>query len=752
MADDKTKGEYDPVKVVIEDTDAEVFDDKCSAQLKRMPKQTWTVLLAELCERFSYYGIKTVLVLYLVTISTAPTEDEKKSYAKAAYHAFSMVSYFTGVFGAMMADSLFGKFKTIFWSLVVYCIGEVILTLTSIPSIGNGLDTGPLIGLFTLAIAGGNIKPCMAAFGGDQLPQKDVGLITKFFNLFYMAVNVGAMLTMIVVPLMRTEIRCFGNQCYPVVFGVNCIIIILATVAFMAGSAWYVKKEPEGNMMIRVFKIIGCAMSEKRKTKGDSHKYQHWLYYAQTKYEKAEIDDVRALLRVLVMYIPLPVFWALFHQQGSSWTLQAQQMDGDLGGGGSLRSDQMQFFNPVLVLILIPFFDAFLYPGLQRCNLGLSPLKKMTIGMVLAAIAFAITGFIQIKIQDVQPLPVAPPKGQVSIDFVNVSPCEKVEIDYDNFYRTIIPYGKHSGHDHGQAGDQTFKLRGHNCYAKSDGPYDTDVTVTLTPDTRQTIFMDINDQNQMTAVVKDHIFPEVSVKKSNSRVRTIYAPDVSKPSRITLKYVHEIEKKQSMTFDNFTSDDSNYTKIVADEYQLVVLDQDTGDDIPVSVSERLKLGTFGAYTITLTRPMHEKSASKLVAHLYEDVVSTSVHRIWQLPQYIVITAGEVMFSVTGLEFAYSQAPPSMKSVLQACWLVTTAFGDLIVVILSLSKPVDGVEKEMFLYGGVMLVVAIIFAIMSYFYTYSDYSGNATKPEPVDETELKEKNLKNSESTDSMTHL
>ena len=61
------------------------------------------------------------------------------------------------------------------------------------------------------------------------------------------------------------------------------------------------------------------------------------------------------------------------------------------------------------------------------------------------------------------------------------------------------------------------------------------------------------------------------------------------------------------------------------------------------------------------------------------------------------------------------------------------------------------EKEMFLYGGVMLVVALVFAIMSYFYTYSDFSGNATEVKPAEENEMKE-NIQSSESTDSMTHL
>lgn len=59
----------------------------------------------------------------------------------------------------------------------------------------------------------------------------------------------------------------------------------------------------------------------------------------------------------------------------------------------------------------------------------------------------------------------------------------------------------------------------------------------------------------------------------------------------------------------------------------------------------------------------------------------SVHMLWLLIQYVVITAAEIMFSITGLEFAYSQAPISMKSVVQACWLLTTAIGNLLIVVI-----------------------------------------------------------------------
>ena len=66
---------------------------------------------------------------------------------------------------------------------------------------------------------------------------------------------------------------------------------------------------------------------------------------------------------------------------------------------------------------------------------------------------------------------------------------------------------------------------------------------------------------------------------------------------------------------------------------------------------------------------------------YNVVEDNKIHIMWLLPQYIVVTVGEILFSITSLQFAYSQAPPSMKSVLQALFLMTTAVGNLITLVI-----------------------------------------------------------------------
>ena len=91
----------------------------------------------------------------------------------------------------------------------------------------------------------------------------------------------------------------------------------------------------------------------------------------------------------------------------------------------------------------------------------------------------------------------------------------------------------------------------------------------------------------------------------------------------------------------------------------------------------------------------------------------SIHILWLFPQYFVITVGEIMFSVTGLEFSYSQAPESMKSVLQAAWLLTVAFGNIIVIIVAEAKAFNDQAAEFFMFAYLMLVDMGIFMWLAY---------------------------------------
>ena len=82
----------------------------------------------------------------------------------------------------------------------------------------------------------------------------------------------------------------------------------------------------------------------------------------------------------------------------------------------------------------------------------------------------------------------------------------------------------------------------------------------------------------------------------------------------------------------------------------------------------------------------ENDADELLVDVEEVTQANSLHMMWLLPQYIILTCGEILFSITGLEFAYTQSPTTMKAVVQALYLLTTAGGNLIdwIVVAALS--------------------------------------------------------------------
>uniref|UniRef100_A0A914C4E3 Peptide transporter 1 n=1 Tax=Acrobeloides nanus TaxID=290746 RepID=A0A914C4E3_9BILA len=120
--------------------------------------------------------------------------------------------------------------------------------------------------------------------------------------------------------------------------------------------------------------------------------------------------------------------------------------------------------------------------------------------------------------------------------------------------------------------------------------------------------------------------------------------------------------------------------------------------------------------------------------LFKAVQDNSVSILWQIPQYVMITAAEILFSITGYEFAYSQAPLSMKALVQAFWLLTTAIGDSIIVGIAAANIFSNMAIQFLAYAGIMLVVIAIFAVMAHFYTYRYYNESGDVPDDYEDDE------------------
>src|SRR4051812_34907462 len=120
------------------------------------PPQIKYIVGNEACERFSFYGMRSILVIFMV--SQLLMKDHE---AKAIFHLFVSAVYFTPLIGAWIADRYWGKYKTILYLSIVYCMGHGVLAWRDDKP---GLYTG----LALIAIGSGGIKACVSAFVGDQ--------------------------------------------------------------------------------------------------------------------------------------------------------------------------------------------------------------------------------------------------------------------------------------------------------------------------------------------------------------------------------------------------------------------------------------------------------------------------------------------------------------------------------------------------------------------------------------------------------
>lgn len=346
-----------------------------AASNDRFPPQIKYIIGNEGCERFSFYGMKNVLTFFLINYLLL-----QESTAKANYHLFVSAVYFFPLLGGFVADRWLGKYRTILYLSLVYCVGHACLAI---------FDREPLgfyAGLFLIALGAGGIKPCVSAFVGDQFTPENKHLVRKVFQLFYWIVNFGSFFASALIP---KTLEWFGPQ---VAFGIPGVLMLLATLILYLGRDLYRETPPVGRDPHSFLRVLYTAIFRRAPGVG-------FFAAAEAVHGKAAVDGTRAMLSVLLIFAPIPFFWALFDQKGSTWIVQANTMDLELGPW-KLAASQVMAANPALVMLLIPLTNYVLYPQLEKRGVTLSPVVRMGIGMALAAAAFVIVGALQLVLDD----------------------------------------------------------------------------------------------------------------------------------------------------------------------------------------------------------------------------------------------------------------------------------------------------------------------------------------------------------------
>lgn len=166
--------------------------------MNALPSQSRFIIGTEACERFSFYGMKSILMLYM-TGHLLMSEN----WATSTLHIFVGMVYLLPVAGAWLADKVWGRYKTILYISLLYCVGHGVLATADLFQTIEARRYILMAGLLIIALGAGGIKPCVSAFMGDQIPDKSPRLMTKAFNAFYWAINLGSFFSFLVIPAME---------------------------------------------------------------------------------------------------------------------------------------------------------------------------------------------------------------------------------------------------------------------------------------------------------------------------------------------------------------------------------------------------------------------------------------------------------------------------------------------------------------------------------------------------------------------
>lgn len=393
------------------------------------------IIGVEVAERIAYYGITSNLISYL----TGPL-GQSTATAAANVNAWSGFGSLFPVIGAIVADSILGRYRTIVVSSCIYILGLGLLTLSAVlpftssmnckmTTTGMLCDSFPLqtisvfFSLYLVAIGQSGHKPCVQAFGADQFDGQDpqeCKAKSSFFNWWYFGMCLGPLLVISVLNYIQ------DNVGWGLGFGIPCIIMTIALVIFLLGRWTYrlVITGEEQSAFVRIGRVFAAAARNwhiKQSTIDVEEEAQgSFPYHGSEQFQflnkalvassssngngkaccKSEVEEAKAVLRLFPIWATSIVYAIVFSQSSTFFTKQGLTMDRSLGPTFSVPPSSLQSFISLSVVLFIPIYDRVIVPIARIFTgkpAGITMLQRIGTGMFISAISMIIAAIVERK-------------------------------------------------------------------------------------------------------------------------------------------------------------------------------------------------------------------------------------------------------------------------------------------------------------------------------------------------------------------
>ncbi len=334
-------------------------------QKKGHPKGLYLLFFTEMWERFSYYGMRAILMYYLTKTYLQGGLGINSAEASIIYGNFTGLVYFTPLIGGWLADKYLGQRLAVTIGGITMMLGQFALFLM------NNM-TGLYIGLLLLIIGNGFFKPNISILVGNLYKDGDERRDSAF-SIFYMGINLGALIAPIVIGVLTDDIFAAKDNNGEIIsygyrygFLASSIGMLLGQVVFNLLASKYLGE-------------IGTKPVVKFEKQEEGQQVD-----TLNKEEKDKISVI------FILFLFAVFFWAGFEQAGSSIALYTDNyIDRDVTlpfiGDWTIPSSWFQSVNPFFVVTLAPLFAMFWSSPLGR---KISTPIKMGVGMVILGIGF----------------------------------------------------------------------------------------------------------------------------------------------------------------------------------------------------------------------------------------------------------------------------------------------------------------------------------------------------------------------------